>query len=262
MPSKFRSVNSLYTIFPSWRTKKSRILASFANRKFYLVQTYVGKLWSVAERFWCHHVLQCLILLTQDSDCFVNIPCLMVLVSRKILDFSLSTPPKQKAHEVEWSCAFAEYGQLRNASGGTRTLNAIKTSASEADTSANSVTLAKSRWNERLELTSGALPTDGFLRPRSLPISARPQKSVKYYGTSRFDTDLQPIVGDPSSTNGPTARSENSRCSPSTQHLSAVSEKCYVQDSNPILSTEGATHSCEHLHHLTDGHSKMIVYLY
>ena len=32
---------------------------------------------------------------------------------------------------------------IRNASGGTRTLNAIKTSASEADTSANSVTLAK-----------------------------------------------------------------------------------------------------------------------
>lgn len=88
------------------------------------------------------------------------------------------------------------------------------------------------------------------------------KKSVRCYGTSRFDTDLLPIVGDPSSTNGPTARSENSRCLPSTQRLSAVSEKCYVQDSNLILSTEGATHSCEHLHHLTDGHSKMIVYLY
>ena len=41
-----------------------------------------------------------------------------------------------------------------------------------------------------------------------------PAKSVRCYGTSRFDTDLQPIVWDLSSTNGPTAWSENSRCSP------------------------------------------------
>ena len=45
-----------------------------------------------------------------------------------------------------------------------------------------------------------------FLRPLSLPISAHPQKGVRCYGTSCFDTDLQPIVGDPSSTKDPTAR--------------------------------------------------------
>lgn len=33
--------------------------------------------------------------------------------------------------------------------------------------------------------------------------------------------------------------------------------KYHVQDSNLILSTEVATHSCERLHHLTDGHGKM-----
>lgn len=153
------------------------------------------------------------------------------LIPRKTPALSLSTTTKQKAHEVGWSCAFAEYGQLRSAGGETRT----------------------HKWG---------FTHRRFLRPLSLPISAHPQKSVRCYGISCFDTDLRPIVGDPSSTNGPTARSENSRCSPSTQRLSAVSEKCYVQDLNLILSTEGATHSCEHLHHLTDGHSKMIVYLY
>ena len=34
-------------------------------------------------------------------------------------------------------------------------------------------------------------------------------------------------------------------------------EKYHVQDSNLILSTEGATRSYERLHHLTDGHGKM-----
>lgn len=128
---------------------------------------------------------------------------------------------------------------IRNARGGTRTLNAIKAPASEAGTSANSVTLAKNRLNGRLELTSGALPTDGFLRPRSLPISARPQKTVKYYGTSRFDTDLRPIVWDLSSTKDPDcSKREFSMLAFNAMSLSAVSEKCHVQDSNLILSTE------------------------
>lgn len=36
-------------------------------------------------------------------------------------------------------------------------------------------------------------------------------------------------------------------------------EKYHVQDSNLILSTDGATHSCEYLHHLTDGHGKAVI---
>ena len=69
--------------------------------------------------------------------------------------------------------------------------------------------------------------------------------NVELVITSRFDTDLQPIVGDPSSTKDTTAWSENSRCSPSTQRLSAVSEKCHVQDSNLILSTEAISNNGE-----------------
>ena len=112
MPSKFRSVHSLYTIFPSWRTKKSRIFASLANRKFHLVQTYVGKFWSFAERFWRHHVLQFPNITVRQGTVPSTSPVWWFLYHEKYHS-PHPAPQKQKRHEVEWSCAFAEYSHKK-----------------------------------------------------------------------------------------------------------------------------------------------------
>ena len=122
------------------------------------------------------------------------------LIPRKPPTLSVSTTTKQKAHEVEVSCAFAEYDQLRNAGGETRT----------------------HKWG---------FTHRRFLRPLSLPISAHPQKSVKYYGTDPFYSPLLPMA---------TIKSHQTRCGGISQrkkHLLEQNVSCSVYISVVSTST-------------------------